>query len=356
MRIFEEMEKRDHEEVIFNYFKDVDLKMVISLHDTTPGKAIGGLRMNEYASDMEAFIESLRLSQIMTYQGATTETDSGGGSALILGNPKSDKTEAYLRAVGRFVESLKGQLILSPDLGTDARDFKHIRRETDNTIFSGEEMSDNAKPTAQITAYGVYWGIKACAKHKFGTSELEGRSFAVQGLGNVGTYLVDYLKQEKTTVYVSDLVYDNIKEVQDKHPEVEVLKPSTLLFMQTDFLVPCAVGSIIDHDNIDLLRCQVIAGSALNIFSHEELIEKVYEKGILFAPPFLIAAGDLFLLDKHLKLGSIEKKLERTQIIYNRMLDIFQRAEDQGISPYQLAKQDAMERSRKIDIIKNILC
>jgi len=355
MKIFEEMEKRDHEELIFNYFKDVDLKMIISLHDSTLGKTIGGLRMSEYTSDMEAIIDSLRLSQIMTYQGATAETDSGGGSAIILGNPKTNKTEPYLRAVGRFVESLKGRLILSPDLGTEALDFKHIQKETDNTIFS-EEIGENTKPTAKITACGVYWGIKACAKHTFGTSELDGRTFAIQGVGNVGKYVVEYLKQENTKIYISDLVYDNIKEVEDKYTDIEVLKPSSLLFMESDFLVPCAVGSIINQDNYTLLRSKIIAGSALNIFSSDDLIEKIYQLGILYAPSFLIAAGDLFLMDRNLKLGDIEKKLDRTQIIYNRLLDILQRSADQGISPHRLAKEDAMERSRKIDSIKNILC
>ncbi len=355
MKIFEEMEKRDHEELIFNYFKDVDLKMIISLHNTTLGKTIGGLQMNEYDSELNAIVDSLRLSQIMTYQGATAETDSGGASAILLGNPKTDKTEAYLRAVGRFVESLKGQLILSPDLGTETQDFRHIRRETEYTIFPGEEIGET-KPTAQVTACGVYWGIKACAKHRFGASELDGRSFAIQGVGEVGKCLVEYLKKEKTKIYISDLVYDNIKEVEDKHPEVEVLKPSAILLMDTDFLVPCAVGSIIHHDNVDLLRCKVIAGAALNIFTHEELIDRVYERGILYAPSFLIAAGDLLLLDKNLKLGSVKENLYKTQIIYNRLIDILQRAADQGISPYHLAKQDALERGRKIDCIKNILC
>lgn len=355
MKIFEEMEKRDHEEVIFNYFKDVDLKMIISLHDTTLGKTVGALRMSRYDRDMDATIESLRLSRIMTYQAATAEIDSGGGSAILIGNPTTDKTEAYLRAVGRFVESLKGKLIVSPDLGTEAQDFKHIHRETDHTIF-GNEIKDNTRPTAQITAYGVYWGIKACAKQMFGTSDLAGRTFAIQGLGNVGKFLVDYLKQEDTKLFVSDLVYDNIKEVEDKHPDVEMVKPSAILIMDTDFVVPCAVGSVFSHDNIDFLRCKVIAGSALNIFSDETLPDKVHQKGILYAPAFLVASGDLFLLEQNLKLSPVEEKLEAVKVIYNVLLDIFQRAEDLGVSPSQLAIKDAMERYKRIDCIKNILC
>jgi leucine dehydrogenase len=355
MQLFEEMEKRGHEELIFNYFKDVGLRMIVSLHDTTLGKTIGGLRMNEYETDMDAVMESLRLSQIMTYQAATAETDSGGANAILLGNPLTDKSEAYLRAVGRFVESFKGRLIVSPDLGTSAVDFKHIQRETGNTIFD-EDIKDNTKPTAQITAYGVYWGIKACAKEIFGTSDLAGRSFAIQGLGNVGKYVVEYLKQEDTKLYVSDLVYDNIKEVEDRYPGVEVVKPSAILFLETDFVVPCAVGSIFDAENIDLLRCKVIAGSALNIFCHEELIETVHEKGILYAPAFLIAAGDLFLLDRNLKLGEAEDRLEGTKIIYSMLYGVMHQAAEQGKSPHRLAKEIAMDRYKKIDCIKNILC
>lgn len=356
MKLFEEMEKRGHEELIFNYFKDVDLKMIISLHDTTLGRTVGGLRMNDkYKSDMDAVIESLRLSQVMTYQGATAETDSGGANALLLGDPNTDKNEAYFRAVGRFVESLKGRLIIAPDLGTDAGDFRYIQRETDNTIF-GEEIRDNTKPAARIAASGVYWGIKACAKNIFGTSDLAGRSFVIQGLGTVGKNIVDYLKEEKTRVYISDLVYDNIKEVEDKYPDVEILKPSEVLTRECDFLVPCAVGSIINESNLDHLKCKVIAGSAYNIFSREELIDVVFKKGILYAPTFLIAAGDLFLLDKNLKLGSVENDRERTIIIYSMMLDILNRASEKGMAPYQVAKHDAMKRYSEIDRINNILC
>lgn len=356
MNLFEEMEKRGHEELIFNYFNDVDLKMIISLHDTTMGKTIGGLRMNDkYESDTDAVVDSLRLSQVMTYQGATAETDSGGGNALILGNPNTDKNEAYFRAVGRFVESLKGRLVIAPDLGTEAADFKNIRRETSHTIFS-EEISDSAQTSAHITAYGVYWGIKACAKQVFGSSDLAGRTFAIQGLGTVGKNVVDFLKKEDTTLYVSDLVFDNIKEVQDKYPEIDVVKPSDILYQDVDFLVPCAVGSIIGPDNFDKLQCKAIAGSAYNIFTDESLIERLFEKGILYAPAFVVAAGELFLLDRHLKLCSIERKFEGTKIIYNVLLDILQRAAEENISPYRLAKEDAMERYRKIHQVNNILC
>lgn len=355
MKIFEEMESRDHEELIFNYFKDVDLKMIVSLHDRTMGKTIGGLRMNRYTSDMDAVIDSLRLSQSMTYEGATAETDCGGGNAILVGNPKTDKTEAYFRAVGRFIETLKGDLIISPDLGTDVQDFKYIQRETENTIF-GTDFKDKSRFTAKITACGVYWGIKACAKHIFGSSDLSGKSFAVQGLGNVGKYLVEFLKQENATLFVSDLVYDNIKEVEDQYPDIEVVKPSAILFLDTDFVVPCAVGSILNKDNIDLLRCKVIAGPALNIFTDDQLIDELFSRGITYAPGFLIAAGDLFLLNKDLKLGCVREEMEGIKVIYNLLLDILQRSCDWKVSPYQLAKEEALERYRQIKQVKNILC
>lgn len=357
MKLFEEMERRGHEELIFNYFKDVELQMIISLHDTTLGKTIGGLRMNQYASEMDAVIESLRLSQVMTYQSAAADVDSGGGNALLLGNPLTDKNEAYFRAVGRFVESLKGKLVIAPDLGTDIQDFKYIQRETDYSIFR-EDIKDNTKSSARITAHGLYWGIKACAKKIFGNSALTGRSFAIQGLGTVGKNIVDYLKNEDKPLrlYVSDLVYDNIKEVEDKYPDVEVLKPTEILYCESDFLVPCAVGSIIDENNIDKLKCKIIAGSAYNIFSREELIERVFQKGILYAPVFIIAAGELFLLDKNLKLAGSEITPEGTKIIYDVMHGLLQRAADRGVSPYQLAKELAIKRYKEIDRINNILC
>jgi len=357
MKIFDEMEKRGHEELIFNYFGDVDLKLIISLHDTTLGRAIGGLRMNQYDSEMDAIIESLRLSQGMTYQCVTADTDGGGGNALLYGNPKTDKNEAYFRALGRFIESLKRKLNIYPDLGTDVLDFKYIQRETGNTIFD-KEIDDSSKSTARITAYGVYWGIKACAKEVFTRDNLSGLSFAVQGLGNVGKILVDLLLKEKATLYISDLVYDNIKVIEDRHPDadVHVVKPDELLYQETDFIVPCAVGSIIDAANVDRLNCKVIAGAAYNIFADESLIEKAHENNILYAPAFVISAGDLFLLNKNLKLGDVESSQDRTKIIYDILLDILRRARSRSISPYQVAKEDAIERYKKIDQIKNILC
>ncbi len=355
MQIFEEMEKRDHEELIFNYFEDVDLKLIISLHDTTPGRTIGGLMMNMYKSNMDAVIESLRMSQTMTYQSATADVDCGGANALILGDPQTDKNEAFFRAAGRFIESFKGKLFVSPGLSTETKDFKYIQRETDYTIFE-KRIDDSSKPTAEITAWGVYWGIKACAKMVFGTSDLSGLSFTIQGVGNVGKYVVDYLRQEKTEIYISDLVYDNIKEVEDKYSDIKILKPDQVMSQKTDFLVPCAVGGIINKDNIKNLNCKIIAGSAYNIFTSEKLIDEVFKNDILYAPVFLIAAGDLFLLDKNLKIDLDEKEKKGTEIIYNLLLDIFQRASIKGVSPYEIAKKDAMNRYKKIDQIKNILC
>ncbi len=355
MKIFEEMEKRDHEELIFNYFEDVDLKLIVSLHDTTPGRTIGGLMMNQYTTDIDAIIESLRLSQTMTYQSATADVDCGGANALIIGDPQTDKNEAFFRAAGRFIESFKGRLFVSPGLSTETKDFKYIQRETDYTIFE-KRIDDSSKPTAEITAYGVYWGIKACAKKVFGSSDLSGLSFTIQGVGNVGKYIVDYLKQEDTKIYVSDLVYDNIKEVEDKYPDVNILKPDQVISHKTDFFVPCAVGGVIDEKNVDELNCKVIAGSAYNIFTSEKLIEKVYKNNILYAPVFLIAAGDLFLLDKNLKINFDVKEKKGTEIIYNILLNILQRSSVKGVSPYTIAKKDAMNRYKKIDQIKNILC
>ena len=190
----------------------------------------------------------------------------------------------------------------------------------------------------------------------FGTSDLSGRSFTIQGVGNVGKYIVDYLKKENTEIFISDLVYDNIKEVEDKYPDVNILKPNEVLSHRTDFLVPCAVSGVINPDNIDSLNCKVIAGSAYNIFTHESLIERVFKQNILYAPVFLIAAGELFLLDKNLKLDLDERETKDTKIIYKLLLDILQRAAAKKVPPFEIAKADAMNRYKKIDQIKNILC
>lgn len=355
MKIFEEMEKRGHEELFFCYNETVDLKAIIALHDTTLGKTLGGLRMSLYPSDREAIHEVLRLSQIMTYQSSTSDIDCGGAAIVLQGNPNQDKNEAYFRALGRFVESLKGTIILSPDLGTEYSDFRYIQRETNYTIYENQ-ISDRSKPSAQITAYGVYWGIKACAKIKFGTSSLAGLTFAVQGLGNVGKELVRYLKQEDTYLYISDLIFDTIKEVQDQYDDLRVIRPDQLIYQEADFLVPCAVGNIISEKILDQLKCKVIAGAAYTIFTDESLIEKAYQKKILYAPDFVISAGDLFHLNNQLKMVDFDNALEGSKIIYQVMLDILQKAEIRGVSPYTVALEIARQRFNQIDRIKDILC
>ena len=353
--IFEEMEKRGHEELIFNYNEDVDLRMIVSLHDTTLGRTLGGVRMRDFDSDAEAVGESLKLSEIMTSQCATADIDSGGSNVILWGDPGRDKNEAYFRAVGRLIESLKGRLIVYPDLGTDSEDFKYIQRETGETIFQSSTI-DNSRVSAEITALGVYWGIKACAKAVFGSPDLKGRSFAVQGLGKVGNSVVEYLYQEDVKVAVSDLVYDSIKEVEDRFPDVSIVRPEEIMFEETDFLVPCALGSIITPENIDRLRCRIIAGSAYNVFSEESLVQRIHKKGILYAPDFVMSAGELFLLDKDLKLGSPEKAKDAAKIIYPVLIDVLLRALEEKLPPVVIARKDALDRYRIIDRIKNILC
>jgi len=358
MKIFEEMEKRGHEELIFSYSEGMDLKVIMTIHDSTLGKTIGGLRMANYSSDMEAVEESLKLSQSMTYQSATADKDCGGCNVMLLGNPQYDKSEAFFRALGRFVQGLKGRITIYPDLGTEIKDFEYIQRETDYTIFKNLEDYEKSqeKPSAKITASGVYWGIKACAKTVFGTSSLSGLTFSIQGLGNVGKEVVHYLKKEDTTLYVSDLIYDNIKEMEDEYTDIRIVKPDEILYKEVDFLVPCAAGSIITKDNIDEIHCKVIAGAAYNIFAEERLIEIIHNKGILYAPDFVISSGDLFLLDQKLKLSEITKAEEETKIIYTTLLALLNRAKMNNISPYQLAVEEAVRRYREIDHIKNILC
>ncbi len=242
-----------------------------------------------------------------------------------------------------------------PDLGTDSQDFKYIQRETGETIYKSSTI-DNSRVSAEITALGVYWGIKACAKAVFGSPDLKGRSFAVQGLGKVGKSVVEYLYQEDVKVTVSDLVYDSIKEVEDRFPDVSIVRPEEVLFGETDFLVPCALGSVITPDNIGRLRCRIIAGSAYNVFSEESLAQRVHEKGILYAPDFVMSAGELFLLDRDLKLGTLGKAKDAAKSIYTVLIDVLLRSLEEKRSPMEIARKDALDRYRIIDRIKNILC
>lgn len=356
MGIFDLMEKYEHEQLIFCYNAPTNLKGIIAIHDTTLGNAVGGTRVRKYKSEDEMITDALRLSEIMTYQSVIADSDTGGGKAVLWQDFEDEPDEAYFRAFGRFVEGFKGGFITYSDLGTTANDMKYVRRETNHVIVYEIEGRDVAEG-AEVTACGVYWGMKACVKEVYGYSSLKGLTVAIQGVGNVGRRLIECLKKkEEVKLVVTDLNYDSIKRVQDEFPDAKIVKPDEIVGIHCDIFSPCAVGGIITKDNFSQLKCKIIAGAAYDIFEDESLSEKLHKKGILVAPDFVINSGELFLTGDYLKILSREEALKSVEKIYDILAKIIAISKKERISPYQAAYHLAKEKIKKVGAVKSILC
>ncbi len=354
MGIFDLMDEHGHEELVFCYDQRTGLRAIIALHDTTLGPALGGTRMWNYGSEAAAVDEALRLSRSMTYQGAVSDCDTGGGKGILWGDPSSDKSEAYFRAFGRFIEGLGGRFVTYADLGTDDRDLRYIRRETAHiapfvAYRRGESLGGRA------TAYGVLWGMRACCKVKYGVSSVKGRRVAIQGMGEVGFNLARYLDREGADLVITDIVYDAMKRVQDVVPAAEIVRPDEIYECECDILSPCAFGGVLTRETAEKLKCSIVAGAAYDVLESGGVGDYLHEKGILYAPDFVINAGELYQTVDNVQAATEEEALARTCEIYEVLVSVFERATRDGIAPFRAARRMAEERIETVGGVRSIL-
>jgi leucine dehydrogenase len=352
--VFDLMDEHGHEEVVFCYDRNTDLKAIIAIHDTTLGPALGGTRMWDYHTEEEALKDALRLSRSMTYQAALADCDTGGGKAVLWGNPMRDKSEAYFRAFGRFVEGLLGRFVTYCDLGTDEKDLRYIQRETKEVApfaARGRGVTDGAK----ATACGVFWGMKACCKMVYGVASVKDRKVVIQGTGEVGTHLARYLHAEGAGIIISDIVYDAMKRVQDEFPDAEIVHPDKVFGCDCDIFSPCALGGVINHKTVNKLRCRIVAGGAYNVLESDVVGDILHKKGILYAPDFVLSAGELFQSADRMQPVSQEESLRRAEGIYDMLVRVFDLALKENIPPYRAARRIAIERIEKVGRVRTIL-
>src|SRR4029079_6045707 len=246
-----------HEEVVLCISKDAGLKAIIAIHNTTLGPALGGTRMWPYKNDEEALIDVLRLSKGMTYKAAAAGLNLGGGKAVIVGDPKKDKSEALFRCFGQYVEELGGLYITAEDVGTDMEDMEVILTETRWVTGVAPAHGGGGAPS-RVTAFGVLQGIKAAARWQFGEASLADRSVAVQGLGNVGRHLATYLKEEGAKIFAADIDAETTERVKAELG-AEIVPPGEILTVPCDILAPCALGATLNDETIPKLRLQAVA-------------------------------------------------------------------------------------------------
>ena len=341
--VFGQLSFDNHEQIVFCNDKDTGLKAIIGIHNTVLGPALGGTRMWKYENEWEALNDVLRLSRGMTFKSAITGLNLGGGKAVIIGDSKIDKTPEMIAKFGQYVDSLSGKYITAEDVGTTTQDMDLIRENTKFVTGVSIEKGGSGNPSP-VTAYGVYMGMKAAAKYKFGTDVLEGKKILVQGIGHVGETLVDYLTAEGAKVIISDINEVRLQEIGNKYG-AKIYFGDDLYSADVDIYAPCALGATINNDTIRRIKAKVIAGAANNQLANENIHGAILkEMGIAYAPDFLINAGGIINVYSELVGYDNAESMRKTENIYNTTLEIFDYADVNNITTHQAALTIAQNR------------
>lgn len=341
--VFGNISFADHEQVVFCYDKKSGLKAIIAIHNTTLGPALGGTRMWPYKSEAEAINDVLRLSRGMTYKAAISGLQLGGGKAVIIGDSRKDKTQAMFEKYGEFIESLNGRYITAEDVGSNTQDMVYVNKHTKHVTGLPENMGGSGDPSP-VTAFGVYMGMKASAKQAWGSDSLSGKKIMIQGVGNVGKNLVKLTREEGAKVFISDINQDQLNAIATQY-NAEIVDMNSVYDTDVDIYAPCALGATLNTENINRLKCSVVAGAANNQLADEEIHGKMIgDRGILYAPDFLINAGGLINVYSEIKGYNREQALEQAREIYQTTLEIFKKATQENLTTVEAAKRIAEER------------
>jgi leucine dehydrogenase len=341
--VFGQLSFDNHEQIVFCNDKDTGLKAIIGIHNTVLGPALGGTRMWNYNNEWEALNDALRLSRGMTFKSAITGLNLGGGKAVIIGDAKTQKTPELMKKFGEFVHSLSGKYITAEDVGMTTADMDLVREVTPYVTGISESKGGAGNPSP-ITAYGVFMGMKAAAKFKYGSDVLEDKNVFVQGIGHVGESLVEHLTNEGAKVTIADINQERLEEVQSKY-DVTIYRGEDIYSEPMDIYAPCALGATINDDTIHKLRADIIAGAANNQLADEIKHGKLLQdNNILYAPDFLINAGGIINVYAELENYDRQEIMRKTENIYNTTLEILDRAKVNNVTTNVAAMNIAKER------------
>lgn len=339
-------EQGGHEQVVLCQDRASGLKAVIAIHSTALGPALGGTRFYPYANEEAAVADALNLARGMSYKNAMAGLDHGGGKAVIIGDPELIKTEELLLAYGRFVASLGGRYVTACDVGTYVADMDVVARECAWTTGRSPE-NGGAGDSSVLTAFGVYQGMRASAQHLWGDPSLRGRKVGVAGVGKVGHHLVGHLLAEGAEVVVTDVREDSVRRVTGSHPGRVTAVGDTEALIRTeglDIYAPCALGGALNDASVPALTAKVVCGAANNQLAHPGVEKDLADRGILYAPDYVVNAGGVIQVADELHgfdFGRCEKKAAK---IFDTTLAIFARANDDGIPPAAAADRIAEQR------------
>ncbi|HAV22595.1 MAG: leucine dehydrogenase [Ignavibacteria bacterium GWA2_55_11] len=353
MNVFDDIDKHEHEQVVFCSDVKVGLRAIIAIHNTSLGPSLGGTRMWKYANEDEALNDALRLSRGMTYKAAIAGLNLGGGKAVIIADPEKDKSEAMFRTFGRFVDTLGGRYITAEDVGTSVRDMEWVRMETQHVTGISRALGGSGDPSP-VTSLGVYMGMKATAHEVFGSDSLRGKKISIQGAGKVATHLAEHLAKEGAKLFVTDIHQERGRELA-KRVKATFIKPDRIYGLPVDMFAPCALGGILNDDTIPRLRCRAVAGGANNqLLEEKKHAAMLTERKIAYAPDYAINAGGLINVANELEGYSEKRALQQAEGIYDILRDIFRIAKTDGVHTTVAANTLAEQRILSIGRIKQI--
>jgi leucine dehydrogenase len=353
MDIFDEIQRKEHEQVVFCSDKASNLQAIIAIHNTTLGPALGGTRMWTYDSSDDALRDALRLSRGMTYKAAVAGLNLGGGKAVIVGDPNKDKNENLFRAYGRFVEALAGRYITAEDVGTSVRDMEWVQMETKYVTGIDRALGGGGDPSP-VTALGVYHGMKAAIKQLTGSDSLRRRTVAVQGAGNVASSVCDHLAMEGAKIIITD-IYEHKAKAVAKRTKATFIAPEKIFDVKADIFCPCALGAILNDKTIPRLKAKIVAGGANNQLADENKHgQMLLKRGIIYAPDYAINAGGLISVSNELEGYPSERALKQAEGIYDTIRKIFEISAKEKIPTHEASNRLAEERIRQLGHIRNI--
>jgi valine dehydrogenase (NAD+) len=343
-----------HEQVVHCQDEATGLRAIIAIYSTALGPALGGTRFYPYVDEQAALDDVLNLSRGMAYKAAISGLDLGGGKAVIIGDPATLKSEALLRAYGRFVQSLNGRYYTACDVGTYSEDMDVVAREcsfvTGRTVAHG-----GAGDSSVLTAYGVFQGMRAAAEVTWGAATLHGRTVGVAGVGKVGRHLVRHLVEDGATVVVTDVNADAVAAVRAEHPDVrQVADADALVAAELDVYAPCALGGALSDDVVETLSARIVCGAANNQLAHEGIEKKLQDRGVLYAPDYLVNAGGLIQVADELEGFSFERARQRAEKIFDATSRVFALAEAEGVPPAVAADRLAERRMSEVGRLRSL--
>ncbi len=352
MEILEQMGSEGHEQLVVVSDAGSGLKAVIAIHDTTLGPACGGTRIWPYKSEQEAIWDALRLSRAMTYKSAAADLPLGGGKGVIIADSHTEKTEALVRAYGRFVDTLGGRYLTTTDVGSSGRDMEYIKQETDYVVGL-PTTAGGSGDTSIMTGLGIYMGMKACAKEAWGSDSLQGKTVAMQGFGKVATHTAHHLMKEDATLIVTDVFEGALDRARDLG--LQVVKPDEIYRLDCDIFAPCALGGVISPETIPQLKCKVVAGGANNQLLSDSDGETLHRMGIIYGPDYILNSGGIINVESEIAGGyNADRAREKTERVYEIMERVISISKREEIPTAKAADHLAEERLKSVRGIRKV--